>query len=255
MKTKIDTLFIVEVIPVFLIIMFILYTKSMVQLSYSSLGKLVAVCLIVGYTIFDPLYGLVMCMMIILYYQLDYVENMESINPDDGIWTAMGNMGASPYTQKQNSFNNIVLNEDGRFMGDDMLDPTTSSIDQSTEGMTTNDAISDPDNSTELFRQKYCRTNQLYYKEYPVKPDMAQHIFPDLVFKYEPCNPCNKTCTISFANSKIDTESAMVLPKSSNDFFYDSWKDLFGKSFNFIPTLDSTHIVDTFSLLRYSPFM
>lgn len=245
MKTKIDTLFIAEVIPVFLIIMFILYTKSMVQLSYSSLGKLVAVSLIVGYTIFDPLYGLVMCMMVILYYQLDYVENMESINHDGGLW---GSMGSNLYKVKQNSLNDILLNEDGRFMGDDMLDPTTNVIGESTEGMTTNDTMPDSDNSV-LFKQKYCRTNQLYYKEYPVKPDMAQHIFPDLVFKYEPCNPCSKTCEVSFTKSKIDTETALVLPKSSNDSFYESWKDLIGKSFNFIPALDSTQIVDTFSLL------
>ena len=112
----------------------------------------------------------------------------------------------------------------------------------------TNDAVSDNDNSMALFQKKYCRTNQLYYKEYPVKPDMAQHVFPDLVFKYEPCNPCNKNCEVSFANSKIDTESALVLPKSSNDFFYDSWKDLFGKDNHFFPKLDDlSHSVSIFT--------
>lgn len=239
MKTKIDVLFIAEVIPIFLIILFILYTKSMVQFSYSSLGKLVAICLIVGYTIFDSLYGLVMCMMIILYYQLDYVENMESMNTDDelrGYSSSMGSIGTSPYKVKNNILNDILLNEDGRFMGDDILEHPNIVDKLMTEGMTTLDTISDTD-STSLFQQKYCRNNQLYYKEYPVKPDMAQHVFPEINFKYEPCNPCNKNCAMSFVNNKIETETALVLPKSSNDYFYNSWKDLFGKDNHFFPKL------------------
>jgi hypothetical protein len=201
MKTKVDALFIIEIIPIILILLTILYTKSIVQFSHSSLGKLIAVGLIVGYSMFDTLYGLVMCMMIILYYQLDYVENI-------GIQENMAN----------------ILFEDGRFM---------------TEGMTqsdTKDDIQQPDDNIRQFQQKYCRNNQLYYKESPIRnAEMAQHIFPDLVFKYEACNPCSKSCEVSYTNAKIDTEQSVVLPKSSNDYFYESWKDIFGKSFDFIP--------------------
>ena len=77
---------------------------------------------------------------------------------------------------------------------------------------------------------------------------MAQHVFPEINFKYEPCNPCNKNCSMSFANNKIDTETALVLPKSSNDYFYDSWKDLFGKDNHFFPKLDDlSHSVSIFT--------
>ena len=209
---KLDNLFIAEIIPILLILLFVLYTKAMIEFSFSSLGKLVAIILIVGYTLFDVVYGLVMCMMIILFYQLDHtVEYMDNII-------------------------NELEEEEEDEEEDEEEEEEDNSPDVLMEGM-----------SSTQFQSKNCRNNQLYYKEYPIKTDMAQHVFPEINFKYEPCNPCDKNCNVSFANNKINTEAGLTLPKSSNNSFYDSWKDVFGISNDFMPAFGAVNS-DAFSL-------
>ena len=51
---------------------------SFVQFTNSGLGKLFAVIIILLYTFFDYLFGIFACLLIILYYQSDKVENMTS---------------------------------------------------------------------------------------------------------------------------------------------------------------------------------
>lgn len=49
---------------------------SFVQFTNSGLGKLFAIIIILLYTSFDYLFGIFACLLIILYYQSDKVENM-----------------------------------------------------------------------------------------------------------------------------------------------------------------------------------
>ena len=212
-KGSLNSAFIAEVIPIILILLFILYTKSMVEISYTVLGKLLAICLIVGYTIYDVLYGLVMCMMVILYYQLDYVENMQSIDP---------------FTNKTDTNKPNTNNDATRVIGDDIISHGVDITDMNVEGMTT----------YYDFQNKYCQNNQLHYKEFLIRNDEAEHVFPEIQFKNGVCNPCDPNCQISFVKQKIDIETQLVLPKSSNDSLFDSWKDIFGKETNFFPRLE-----------------
>ena len=157
-----------------------------------------------------------MCMMVILYYQLDYVESMQLMN--------------EPMTSQLTDQSTIKS-----------TDPDDQSTIKSTDPADQSIQISD-------FKKSNCRNSQLYHKEYPIKTDMAQHIFPELNFKYEPCNPCDNNCKISFVNNKLSTESDLLKPKSSNDSFYESWKDIFGKDTHFFPKLDEiTQNVSIFS--------
>ena len=236
-NVAVHSAFIAEVIPVILILLFILYTKSTVEISYTVLGKLFAICLIVGYTIYDVLYGLVMCMMVILYYQLDYVENMQNISnstnnmhiPDISTKPAIHqDINANIDTTKSSNKITVPItdpmndsfNDDERVMGNDILS-------HGVEGMTT----------YYDFQKNHCRNNQLHYKEFPIRNDAVEHVFPEIKFNGDTCNPCDPNCNISFVNRKIDTESQLVLPKSSNDSFFDSWKEVFGKENHFFPRL------------------
>jgi hypothetical protein len=55
----------------------ICYPKEFAIFSISPLGKIVATLLIVAYSFVDEIYGLIVCAMIILYYQTDYVEHLQ----------------------------------------------------------------------------------------------------------------------------------------------------------------------------------
>jgi hypothetical protein len=123
-------------------------------------------------------------------------------------------------------------------------------IDSSTINLNeTADIILNPDNNNIEsmttyydFQKAHCRNNKLYHKEYPIRNDMTEHVFPEIKFESGVCNPCDTNCNISFTNKKIDTETELVLPKSSNDSFVDELYDLFGKDSHFFPRLDDlTH--------------
>jgi hypothetical protein len=64
------------------------------------------------------------------------------------------------------------------------------------------------------------------YKDFPVKSEMADHVFPEIQFNTKSrCNPCDTTCDYSIVEAKIDTETELC-PRSSNNLF-DQVKDIF----------------------------
>ena len=72
---------IAQFIPIIIIITLLSYSKEFVNMSYTILGKVLSIGLILFYTHLDKYVGLVLCLLIIVYYQSDYVENM--LNTDD----------------------------------------------------------------------------------------------------------------------------------------------------------------------------
>jgi hypothetical protein len=63
-----------NMIPILIISVLILYQPEAARFSHTILGKLCAIVLILGYTYIDVLYGVLCCACVILYYQSDYVE-------------------------------------------------------------------------------------------------------------------------------------------------------------------------------------
>ena len=66
--------FIAELIPIIIIVMLVLFPREMILNSSSILGRLVAVLIIVFYSQYNALYGLVICLLVIWYYQSDFLE-------------------------------------------------------------------------------------------------------------------------------------------------------------------------------------
>ena len=65
-----------------IIVLFLLlsYSKEFIEFSDTILGKLFAVVVVMYYTILDVKIGLLVCSLVVYYYQSDVVENMLNID-------------------------------------------------------------------------------------------------------------------------------------------------------------------------------
>ena len=72
-----------EFIPIIAITFFTLYTRATMEFSHTILGKLLAIFVIVVYSLMDKWYGLLVCGIVIFYYQLFAVEGMTTYTTND----------------------------------------------------------------------------------------------------------------------------------------------------------------------------
>jgi len=119
-----------QFIPIILLFLYLGYPQKMNDFSVTILGKLIALSLIVFYTLIDRIYGAVVCGIIILYYHQFYVEGLETLT----------------------------------------------------------------DTLRSQFKTQNCKNGKLVYKNMDVKTDMAAHVFPEIQYKTNSCNPCEDTC-------------------------------------------------------------
>lgn len=74
----------IDFIPIILVYLFLSNTRQFIVISGTTLGKFIAICMILFYTFVNPMYGVFVCLSIILYYQTDFVE--EILNMERGEW-------------------------------------------------------------------------------------------------------------------------------------------------------------------------
>jgi hypothetical protein len=160
-----------EFITIFFIVLGVMYEKTLRELSLTPLGKLLAILLIIFYTIYDTIAGVFMCGLVVLYYQCSFFEGFEAFE----------------------SKNNTNTKES--------LTPELRS----------------------QFESQYCKNGELKYKNNGVKTEMADHVFPELKFKNEKCNPCSSDCDYSVIEEKmmerLKNEDEITKPKDSNGLF------------------------------------
>lgn len=186
MKSK-SVPFIAKILPIILFYIFFVYSDKMLILSITPLGRFIAICLILFYTSIHTIYGIIMALFVIFYYQMDFVEGMTNY---------------------------------------ELL----------TEGF------------QDKFRKDHCDMNgQLTYKEYPVKTENVEHIFPDLQFVYGQCNPCDINCAFTISQ-KLSVQEDMTYPKSSDDWVFSIWKTWFSEDSS-KPFASSCVTTEQFSLL------
>jgi len=70
---------IAQFIPMIIVFLLLKYSNEFVNFSFTVLGKLMAVFIIIFYANIDITVGICVCGLVILYYQSDYVENMLNI--------------------------------------------------------------------------------------------------------------------------------------------------------------------------------
>jgi len=193
-----------QFIPIIVLFLLLSYSKEFIEFSNTVLGKLFAVIIIVYYSILDKRIGLLVCSLVILYYQSDVVENM--LNMDDIM---------------KNFTKNEEKEEDDEIEGmENMQCPKKAAT---TENMSILDKIYDTELIVEKsmkgvkeFRKENCDGKTLKYKNMEVNDEVAEHVFPEVKYNNDKCNPCADTCDISVMENKLKAEKEMI-PKFSKD--------------------------------------
>jgi len=183
-----------DFIPIILIVLFVFFPNRAIPFSHTTLGRFLAIMLIVYYTKKDITLGLLVCIFTIFYYQVDHFEYILNISEgflwemafDDGK-NPTYNRYYTPYSYKQyNDFNIKLQNEYS---------------------------------SESQFQKENCLDGELKSKEININPEMSEHVFPQLEFEHSPCNPCNPMCKFSIIERKIRIEEELLKPKNSNEWF------------------------------------
>lgn len=84
-----DNRFVMQFIPIILVLLFSLYARRFIEVGNSVLGKLFAVVIIMFYTKLNILYGIFACVITILFYQLTEGTIVEVTIVDDTIVEGM----------------------------------------------------------------------------------------------------------------------------------------------------------------------
>tara|TARA_Y200000002_G_scaffold83245_3_gene66044 strand:- start:2930 stop:3529 length:600 start_codon:yes stop_codon:yes gene_type:complete len=190
-----------QFIPIIILFLLLSYSKDFIDFSNTVLGKLCALLIIIYYTILDKTLGLLVCSLMILYYQSEIVENV--LNMDE----IMKNM--------------FVKEEDTKIEGMENRMPKKNKV---TEGMSDIDNVYVYDNLVDkslldfkqTFKKDNCIEGQLKYKNMNVKDEIVDHIFPEIEYAEDKCNPCADSCKYSIVENKLLKEKEMI-PKFSKD--------------------------------------
>jgi hypothetical protein len=141
-------------IPILLITLFVLIPNQVIIVSHTILGKIIVIILILFYAFKDWMYGILVCLLVIFYYQSEIYETMLNYSSVIGETTILGENINTDLTYIPNS----------------------------------------------EFQEKYCENGLLKFKGMVVKPEMSEHIFPEINFKGNRCNVCETNCIYKIVN-------------------------------------------------------
>jgi len=201
MKTEVA-----QFIPIILIIWSLAYGQRFVQFSHTVLGKIIAIAVTLFYTYLDKYLGLVVCLIAIIYYQSDFVENM--LNTDEIVDKMVEKLDMLKSSKNVKETQDNIENMHHGAPKYGLLSESMSNIEDvynatekqsKKEGMTT----------VQQFRHDNCKDNTLMYKNMKVNNDMIGHIFPNVEFKKGHCNVCDSTCDFSIIENRLKTEKEL----------------------------------------------
>lgn len=189
---------ILQFIPIIILFLLLSYPEEFVLFSNLSFGRLIAVLIIIFYSSLDKYLGLFVCGLVILFYQSDYVENMRTIteNFTELSYSILNNSEIPKVSQKIMETQPLKYAEYFGLYLDEVPD----------KKIPVNDAKQE---LKDQFIKEYCDGNTLKHKNTSIKPEMMQHIFPQVSFNSNHCNPCDKNCEFSIIESKLITEEKM----------------------------------------------
>ena len=205
---------VMQFIPIFLILFYATYRNEFTKLSHSILGKLFAVMLILYYTRMDIVYGTVCCAIVIGYYQQTEVEGFNLEEEKE---------------EKEEKEKKEEVVEDGTNLPE--MEESTSSLESFESSIITVDHFNV---AKDEFIKEKCKNGILMYKDFPVKSEMADHVYGEIKYNGKnKCNPCDRTCNYNIVEAKQETEKKLM-SKTSNELF-DAFKQFFGTSEPFVP--------------------
>lgn len=194
-----------QYIPIVLLILYLLFPAQFILQSNTILGKLFSIFIISVYANIHFLYGLLVCLFVIFYYQSDYVSNIvqcENFQPpvivvSDKITENMVEKQNYPYTSASTPEEKISY---------DPMNPPLLDIHQAYSG----EKIPIQSESETIFRNQQCNSKlELIYKNQIIKHnEMIPNIFPEIEFENNiPCNPCDTSCPFAIKSSLEKKES------------------------------------------------
>lgn len=202
------------IIPFFLFLYFLLFPKQLFRESISILGRLITIFIIMYYTNIHILYGLLVCILVIWYYQSDFLQYILNMTNEEGFRTTADIIAAD--------LSPVIVKPDLQLENNKQLPSISTQSVIITNGSKLQDAypvkIKNPVTESELFFQKNnCNSKkQLIYRNILVKhPEIIPHIFPEISFDERPCNPCDSTCSFSINTIKRQTETDLI-PKQTH---------------------------------------
>ena len=190
---------ITQFIPIIIIFLLLSYPKNIIKLSHSILGRLIAVSIIIYYSSLDKYLGLLVCGLVIFYYQMDYVEGFEN-DEYEGF-----------ENDEYEGFEEGLESETAKDTISTLLDNSYKQFTYYTDLY--NNEIPKPIIATEPeenFRNEYCDKNgNVIYKDSIINLEMLKHLFPEINFNNDKCNPCDKNCRFSMIESKINNNEKL----------------------------------------------
>jgi hypothetical protein len=163
--------------------MYICHTYTFIQFMTSVLGKMVIILLIIFYTSVHKIYGVLFCLLIILFYQLDNVKWVsEGFCDTSGLYSsgspAGGGCGCNKCGQCQQQSKKSNPEQKNYVSIVDL-----------------EDNIREKEKTD--FQKRHCTLDGvLTYKDIPVKKDMSDIVFAEVKYDDENniCNLCDKNC-------------------------------------------------------------
>lgn len=139
----------------------------------SILGKMLIVILIIFYTSINKIYGILVCLLVILFYQMDSTR-----------WISEDFVDTSLMCKEDNS------------CGCGCSEQKTNCKKHNTKYLTVIDLENNLNNQRKTdFQKRHCSIDGiLKYKDIPVKKDMSAIVFPEIFYGDGICNPCDKNC-------------------------------------------------------------
>jgi len=192
---------IAQFIPIVAIYVLLSQYKGCILFSHTVIGKLCAIGIIIFYSILDSTIGLLVCTLVILFYQMDCTEimlNKEAFHDIEGV-----------------TISQIISAKELPPLKYEEMNLAKSSNSNKHEAFGNYSEGYSADEIQQTFRDQNCVQGVLKYKNLPVRDEMATHIYQEVKFNDEYCNVCRPTCKFSIVESKFKSEEKIALAGSS----------------------------------------
>jgi hypothetical protein len=225
---------IVEWVTIIAIFLFACFPSEMIYLCETSLGKLFFASIIIYYAMVDPVYGIIACAVVIVYYQLDLYKSLIALHRDtllsenmmvmqDSILQDAMSGNASMYSDVTGLLEAYTSSDSSVYGYEQFAEPAENEYEKEfLKGSKKSELLSN-------FRKANCDKNgRLHINGTQVRPEMADHVFREIRFpnNRSKCDPCNESCEFSVIEERINQEENLR-PTSSKDMEID-WSQFFG---------------------------
>jgi hypothetical protein len=210
-----DDSVVMQFIPIILLLVYASYKPWFVDATHTVLGKVIAILLIIYYTSIDYVYGTLCCVIVIAFYQMHEIEGFV-----EGAKGKRRRRKRRRRTTKAKPSTETQASDEARASNADEAESEETVEEETVE------EFSNQVDARDTFIRDKCHNGVLIHKGFPVKSEMADHVYSEIQFNTRTrCNPCDKTCDYSIVEAKINTETELC-PRSSNNLF-DMVRDTF----------------------------